>query len=90
MKDKIQEFIDNDINPALEAHGGFIEIVEFDSETNDIYVKMGGGCQGCAVAAKTLYGQVEAFMREEFPELGEIHDTTNHEAGETPYFEKSE
>ena len=51
---------------------------------------MGGGCQGCAVAAKTLYGQVEAFMREEFPELGEIHDTTNHEAGETPYFEKSE
>tara|TARA_Y100000593_G_C4233774_1_gene298410 strand:+ start:719 stop:1000 length:282 start_codon:yes stop_codon:yes gene_type:complete len=90
MKDEIQKFIDEDINPALSSHGGFLEIVDFDSETSDIYVKMGGGCQGCAVAAKTLYDQVEVFLREEFTGLGRVHDMTNHEAGETPYFKRAE
>ncbi len=88
MKDKIQEFIDNDINPALDSHGGFLEIVRFDNKTNDIYVKMGGGCQGCAAAAKTLYDQVASFLREEFSDLGNIHDMTNHEAGKMPYIKR--
>ena len=88
MKEKLQKFIEEDINPALSLHDGFLEMVNFDEETNDIYVKMGGGCQGCAASAATLHTQIEAFLREEFPDLGAIIDETDHDAGLNPHFSK--
>ena len=82
----IQKFIDEDINPALEGHGGFLSIHEFDSEKNILKVEMGGGCQGCSSAKATLKLQIEGFLKEEFPDLGEIQDVTDHLAGINPYY----
>ena len=79
-KEEIQSFVDEDINPGLESHGGYLSIEKFDAASKSLYVQMGGGCQGCASAAATLK------MREQFPDLGEIVDATNHEAGEDPYY----
>jgi len=84
-KDKIQKFIEEDINPALEGHGGSLFLQEFDEITKSIKVQMGGGCQGCASARVTLRLQIENLLREEFPNLGEIEDVTDHEAGTNPY-----
>ena len=89
MKEEIQKFIEDYVNPGLATHGGFLEIVDFDEKTNDIYVKLGGGCQGCAASAETLYVQIEAFLREEFPKLGAIIDVTDHDAGTSPHFKRS-
>tara|TARA_B100000131_G_C17882697_1_gene518978 strand:- start:368 stop:637 length:270 start_codon:yes stop_codon:yes gene_type:complete len=86
MKDKIQVFIDEDINPALADHGGFLELVAFDDETNDLYVKLGGGCQGCSASSATLQIQIKRFLKDEFPDLNEIIDTTDHDAGTNPYY----
>ena len=86
MRDKIQKFIDEDINPALEMHGGFLAIEKYDEEHQHLYVRMGGGCQGCASSTVTLRLQIERFLREEFPELKEIEDVTNHAAGANPYY----
>ena len=86
MRDEIQKFIDEDINPALEAHGGFLLIHDFDDEKKLLKVQMGGGCQGCASARITLKLQIENFLREEFPSLTEIEDVTNHLAGTNPYY----
>ena len=51
-----------------------------------LYVKMGGGCHGCASASITLKLQVERFLMEEFPELKEIEDVTDHSVGDNPYY----
>ena len=49
-------------------------------------VTMGGGCQGCAVSAITLREGIEAAIKEAIPEVTEIVDGTDHDAGENPYF----
>lgn len=85
-KESIQRFVNEDINPALESHGGFLLIHDFDNEKKLLKVQMGGGCQGCASARITLRLQIEGFLKEEFPELLEIEDVTDHVAGENPYY----
>jgi Fe/S biogenesis protein NfuA len=86
MRDKIEKFVKEEINPALDMHGGFLEIEKFDSDTNSLYVKLGGGCQGCSASNETLKIQIEAFLKEEFPDLKEVIDTTDHDAGSNPYY----
>lgn len=81
----IQKFIDEDINPALASHGGFITIDSFNEEHKHLYLRLGGGCQGCASSTITLHLQVRNFLMEEFPELKEIEDVTDHSAGTNPY-----
>ena len=85
-RDAIQKFVDEDINPALEAHGGYLLVHDFDDESKSLKVEMGGGCQGCASARATLRHQIETFLKEEFPELGKIEDITDHDAGANPYY----
>ena len=86
QRSDIQKFIDEDINPALEMHGGYLSIKDFDEDKNNLRVELGGGCQGCASARATLHLQVERFLREEFPDLGEIEDVTDHASGTNPYY----
>ena len=85
-RDEIQKFVDEDINPALESHGGFLLSHDFDEEKKLLKVEMGGGCQGCASAKATLKLQIEGFLKEEFPELLDIEDITDHLAGTNPYY----
>ena len=84
---EIQKTIDEDINPALQMHGGYITIHEFDEKTKLLKLKMGGGCQGCSSATATLQMQVEHLLMELFPDLSAIEDVTNHLAGENPYYQ---
>jgi Fe/S biogenesis protein NfuA len=85
-QDDIQKFIDDDVNPALATHGGVHLIHNFDDEKKLLKGEMGGGCQGCASARITLKLQIEGFLKEEFPELTEIEDVTDHIAGTNPYY----
>ena len=85
-KDEIQTFIDEDINPGLEMHGGFLLIEKFDEEHKHLYVQMGGGCQGCASSIVTLKLMIESMLKERFPDLAEIEDVTDHQAGVNPYY----
>ena len=86
-KKKIQEYIDENINPGLEMHGGFLLVKSLDANSKNLSVEMGGGCQGCSSSAATLKNAIDYMLREEFPELGEIEDVTNHLAGENPYYD---
>ena len=81
---KVVEVLQNQINPAIASHGGTIELLEV--KNNDIYVKMGGGCQGCGMASATLKQGVEQTLRKEIPEIGAIYDTTDHASGTNPYY----
>ena len=82
---KIQELIDTRINPSVASHGGNIQLLDVTEDS--VYVHMGGGCQGCGQAAATLKQGVQAMIQEEFPEIVNIIDTTDHAAGTNPYYQ---
>ena len=81
---KIQELIDERINPGVAAHGGQIELLNVEDEA--IYIHMGGGCQGCGMANVTLKHGIEAMIQEVFPEIKQVIDTTDHASGTNPYY----
>jgi Fe-S cluster biogenesis protein NfuA len=83
---QLQEIIDNEINPAVASHGGVINIL--DVEGKRVFIQMGGGCAGCGMADVTLKSGVEARLKQLDPEL-EVVDTTDHAAGENPYYEQT-
>lgn len=82
--EKVQQLLDGHINPGLAAHGGFAELKGVDGEK--VYVFMGGGCQGCAVSAMTLREGITASITSAIPEVTEVIDVTDHDAGENPYY----
>ena len=84
MAERVQQVIDEVINPGIAAHGGFVELVDVSEDT--LYLRMGGGCQGCAASAATLRQGIERMVRQEVPEIREIMDVTDHAAGVTPYY----
>ncbi len=84
LRQKVQKFLDENINPAVASHGGFISLL--DVRDKDLFIQMGGGCQGCGMANVTLREGVETAIRQNFPEVGKILDITDHTSGETPYY----
>jgi Fe/S biogenesis protein NfuA len=84
LKSKVQDLVDTSINPAIAAHGGWVELL--DVKDSVVYLQMGGGCQGCGAADITLKAGIERLIKEELPEITEVLDTTDHAAGDNPYY----
>lgn len=84
LADRVQHILQYEINPRIASHGGEVELVDLDEGT--LYVRMGGGCQGCAASAATLRMGVERMVREAVPEVHSVVDVTDHTAGTNPYF----
>lgn len=84
LADRVQLVIDELINPRIAAHGGAVELMDVADDT--MYIRMTGGCQGCAASAATLRMGVERMIKEEVPEIREVVDLTDHTAGVNPYY----
>jgi len=78
----VQRLLDEEINPAVAAHGGYIGLL--DIADGVAYVQMGGGCQGCGLAEVTLSQGVWSAIVDRFPEIREVVDTTDHALGTNP------
>jgi Fe-S cluster biogenesis protein NfuA len=87
IRERVQEILEHQINPAVASHGGFVELIDVDDAT--VYVKLGGGCQGCGMANVTLKQGIEAAIRQQVPEVQAILDTTDHASGTNPYYTPS-
>ncbi len=83
LRQRAQDVVDTKLNPGLASHGGFVEIVE--SIGKDLFLNMGGGCQGCSSASSTMSQGVEVAIRDSIPEIGKIVDATDHATGANPY-----
>lgn len=83
----VQLLLDREVNPALAAHSGSIALVEVRDYR--LYIRMSGGCQGCAGSQATLRQGFERRVRGVAPEVTEIIDVTDHATGETPYYRDS-
>jgi len=84
LKWAIHDLFEREINPAVAQHGGWVELI--DVKKNNVYLRLGGGCQGCGAADVTLKQGIERAIRDLAPSVGEILDTTDHASGRNPYY----
>jgi Fe/S biogenesis protein NfuA len=84
LAERVQAVFDELVNPRIASHGGAVELVDVADDV--IYVRMTGGCQGCAASALTLRQGIDRMVREEIPEVRDIIDLTDHDAGVNPYY----
>jgi Fe/S biogenesis protein NfuA len=80
---RVQQVLDEQVNPGVADHGGRVMLV--DVGDGKVYVRFGGGCQGCGMADVTLKEGVAATLQREIPEIVEVLDATDHAAGADPY-----
>ena len=67
FEQRVQAAID-EIRPALQGHGGDIELVGVE-EDNTVKVRLQGACSGCPGAAMTMQMGVERILKERVPEV---------------------
>ena len=87
VAEKVQQVIEQRINPAVASHGGYVSLI--DVKDNVVYVELGGGCQGCGMADVTLKQGIEVAIKEAVPEITDILDVTEHADGNNPYYQPS-
>ncbi len=80
----IGQLIEEQINPALASHGGFV--VLHSVEDGKVFLEMGGGCQGCAMSYQTMKDGIEGAIKELVPTITEVVDVTNHSQGSNPFY----
>lgn len=83
MLRKLETLFDEQVRPALAAHGGGVEIIDLDN--NKLFVRLSGGCQGCSSSTATLKQGIQTLVKQNFPEITEVVDLTDHATGENPY-----
>ena len=84
----VQELLDREVNRSIAGHGGKISIVDF--RDGNLLISMSGGCQGCAASQVTLRQGFEVMVRRVAPEIVDIIDTTDHAAGEKPFYQRTD
>jgi Fe/S biogenesis protein NfuA len=82
---RLLQVLEEQINPAIAAHGGRADLVAVEADT--AYLRLSGGCAGCGMAAVTLSQGIEVAIRESVPEIVNIVDVTDHASGTNPYYE---
>jgi Fe/S biogenesis protein NfuA len=85
IAEQVAQLLEQSVNPALASHGGYATLVGVDDD-NNVYVTMGGGCQGCSASAATLKDGIRSAIMEHIPEVREVIDATDHAAGENPFY----
>jgi Fe/S biogenesis protein NfuA len=83
----IQRLIDSQINPGVASHGGHVQLIDVKDDL--VYVQLGGGCQGCGMVDVTLRQGIEHIIRENFPQIRGVIDTTDHAGGSNPYYQRA-
>lgn len=84
LRTQIEKLFTDSINPQIQSHGGSVELADVEGTT--VYLRLAGGCQGCASANATLKDGIEKAIRQVVPEITEVVDVTDHSSGENPYY----
>lgn len=85
LAQQVTQVLDQAVNPALGAHGGYATLVGIEADTK-VVVTMGGGCQGCAASAMTLRDGIRTMLMNALPQITEVIDATDHTMGENPFY----
>ncbi|MCG7533040.1 Fe-S biogenesis protein NfuA [Psychrobium sp. MM17-31] len=86
LVDRVDYFIQSEINPKLASHGGQVTLMEITDDGIAV-LQFGGGCNGCSMVDVTLKEGIEKEMLEIFAgELNGVKDMTEHQAGDHSYY----
>mgnify|MGYP005989058071 CR=1 FL=1 len=84
--ERVNYFIQTEVNPQLAGHGGECQLMEI---TDDGYavLQFGGGCNGCSQIDLTVKDGVEKQLVQLMgDEIKGVKDATEHERGEHSYY----
>lgn len=87
VAERVEQVLAEQVNPAIASHGGQARLIS--EENGVVYLQLGGGCQGCGMAAVTLRQGIERILREAVPDIVEVVDVTDHQSGDNPYYAAS-
>jgi len=85
LNERINYYLQTEINPGLASHGGQVTLVDVVDEGIAV-LQFGGGCQGCGQADYTLKEGIEKTLLERIPELKGVRDVTDHSNRENAYY----
>lgn len=85
IAERVYRVLQDEINPGVASHGGNVQLLDVKDGT--VYVKLGGGCQGCGQADTTVKDGIQTAIRAAVPEIHTVLDVTDHAAGTNPYFQ---
>jgi|TARA_R110000803_G_scaffold20150_6_gene52133 Fe-S cluster biogenesis protein NfuA len=71
--ENIGHVIDIYVQPAVEQHGGYIKLEDFDMESGSVSVLLQGSCSGCASSAVTLKMGVENMLVHYVDEVNSVN-----------------
>lgn len=72
MDEQIKKIIQEDIRPHIQADGGDIEFVSFNTKTGMVELRLHGACQGCPLSDVTLFQGVEKLLKEKIAEVNGV------------------
>ncbi|WP_417809958.1 NifU family protein [Thioclava sp.] len=82
---RTNEVLDTQANPSIAKHGGRVSAESVKDGV--VYLRMSGGCHGCAASSRTLREGVERILRAALPAIRDIIDLTDHASGENPFYQ---
>jgi Fe/S biogenesis protein NfuA len=83
---RITAVLEQSVNPSIASHGGRADLLALDDVEGIAYLRLSGGCQGCAMSQMTLKQGIETALLEEVSELKRVVDVTDHGEGENPFY----
>jgi Fe/S biogenesis protein NfuA len=86
LAQRVVAVLEQGVNPSIASHGGRADLVALNEEDGTAYLRLSGGCQGCAMSQMTLRQGIETALLEEVPELTRVLDVTDHGSGENPFY----
>jgi Fe/S biogenesis protein NfuA len=86
LAQRVVAVLEQAVNPSIASHGGRADLIGLDVPQGFAYLRLSGGCQGCAMSQMTLRQGIETTLLEEVPELTKVIDVTDHGEGENPFY----
>jgi len=83
---RVVAVLEQAVNPSIASHGGRADLVALNEDDGTAYLRLSGGCQGCAMSQMTLRQGIETTLLEEVPELTKVLDVTDHGSGDNPFY----
>jgi Fe/S biogenesis protein NfuA len=83
---RIVSVLEQLVNPSIASHGGRADLLALDADEGIAYLRLSGGCQGCAMSQMTLKQGIETTLLDEVSELRRVVDVTDHGGGENPFY----
>lgn len=70
LESRVMDFLTRNF-PQIRMHGGSATIEDFDPETDEIFIRLGGACSGCGISPMTIKA-IESRLPDAVPEIESV------------------